>query len=150
MRYAYLQFDGIGNAANAHRKVGNLFDVKLKAIDNLHRAGVEIVPVVTIVNGINNEQVGRIIQFALDNPRKIGFLSFQPVSFTGRDEAITDERRVAQRYTLSHLAHDVKGQTGLGEPARDWFPISFMSTFSDWGTSRGRVRRGRFGLLRRG
>ena len=132
LRYAYLQFDGIGNAANAHRKVGNLFDVKLKAIDNLHRAGVEIVPVVTIVNGINNEQVGRIIQFALDNPKKIGFLSFQPVSFTGRDEAITDERRKAQRYTLSHLAHDVKGQTGLGEPARDWFPISFMSTFSDW------------------
>jgi uncharacterized radical SAM superfamily Fe-S cluster-containing enzyme len=132
MRYAYLQFNGIGNAANAHRKVGNLFDVKLKAIDNLHRAGVEIVPVVTIVNGINNEQVGRIIQFALDNPKKIGFLSFQPVSFTGRDEAITDDRRKAQRYTLSHLAHDVKGQTGLGEPARDWFPISFMSTFSDW------------------
>src|SRR5438309_3661740 len=132
MRYAYLQFDGIGNAANAHRKVGNLFDVKLKAIDNLHRAGVEIVPVVTIVNGINNEQVGRIIQFALDNPKKIGFLSFQPVSFTGRDEAITDDRRKAQRYTLSHLAHDVKGQTGLCEPKRDWFPISFMSTFSDW------------------
>ncbi|HTM38781.1 MAG TPA: radical SAM protein [Terriglobales bacterium] len=132
LRYAYLQFDGIGNAANAHRKVGNLFDVKLKAIDNLHRAGVEIVPVVTIVNGINNEQVGRIIQFALDNPKRIGFLSFQPVSFTGRDEEITDDRRQAQRYTLSHLAHDVKKQTGLGEPARDWFPISFMSTFSDW------------------
>ena len=132
MRYAYLQFDGIGNAANAHRKVGNLFDVKLKAIDNLHRAGCEIVPVVTIVNGINNEQVGRIIQFALDNPKKIGFLSFQPVSFTGRDEAVTDDRRKAQRYTLSHLAHDVKNQTGLGEPRRDWFPISFMSTFSDW------------------
>ena len=32
----------------------------------------------------------------------------------------------------SHLAHDVKNQTGLGEPVRDWFPISFMSTFSDW------------------
>jgi 7,8-dihydro-6-hydroxymethylpterin dimethyltransferase len=132
LRYAYLQFDGIGNAANAHRKVGNLFDVKLKAIDHLHAAGVEIIPVVTILNGINNEQVGRIIQFALDNPKKIGFLSFQPVSFTGRDEAITDERRTAQRYTLSHLAHDVQEQTGLGEPARDWFPISFMGTFSDW------------------
>jgi uncharacterized radical SAM superfamily Fe-S cluster-containing enzyme len=132
MRYAYLQFDGIGNAANAHRKVGNLFDVKLKAIENLHTAGVEIVPVVTIVNGINNEQVGRIIKFALDNPKRIGFLSFQPVSFTGRDEAVTDDRREAQRYTLSHLAHDVKNQTGLGEPSRDWFPISFMGTFSDW------------------
>jgi len=132
LRYAYLQFDGIGNAANAHRAVGNLFDVKLKAIENLHKAGCEIVPVITIVNGINNEQVGRIIKFALDNPKTISFLSFQPVSFTGRDEAITEERRVAQRYTLAHLAHDVKNQTGLGEPARDWFPISFMGTFSDW------------------
>jgi uncharacterized radical SAM superfamily Fe-S cluster-containing enzyme len=132
LRYAYLQFDGIGNAANSHRLVGNLFDVKLQAIENLHKAGVDIVPVITIVNNLNNEQVGRIIEFALDNPRKISFLSFQPVSFTGRDEEITDERRQAQRYTLSHLAHDVKSQTGLGEPTRDWFPISFMSTFSDW------------------
>src|SRR5438309_8541600 len=132
LRYAYLQFDGIGNAANEHRKVGNLFDVKLQAIHNLHEAAVDIVPVTTIVNGINNEQVGRIIQFALDNPKTISFLSFQPVSFTGRDEAITEERRKAQRYTLSHLAHDVKTQTGIGEPIRDWFPISFMSTFSDF------------------
>jgi 7,8-dihydro-6-hydroxymethylpterin dimethyltransferase len=108
LRYAYLQFDGIGNAANSHRRVGNLFDVKLRAIENLWSAGVDIVPVVTIVNGVNNEQVGRIIEFALDNPRKICFVSFQPVSFTGRDEEVTDERRAAQRYTLSHLAHDVK------------------------------------------
>src|SRR5436190_4552070 len=132
LRYAYLQFDGIGNAANEHRMVGNLFDVKLRAIENLHAAGVEIVPVTTIVNGINNEQVGRIIQFALDNPKKISFCSFQPVSFTGRDEEVSDERRQAQRYTLSHMAHDIKNQTGIGEPTRDWFPISFMSTFSDW------------------
>jgi uncharacterized radical SAM superfamily Fe-S cluster-containing enzyme len=132
LRYAYLQFDGIGNAANSHRLVGNLFDVKLRAIENLWTAGVDIVPVVTIVNGVNNEQVGRIIQFALDNPRKINFLSFQPVSFTGRDEEVTPERRAAQRYTLSHLAHDVKNQMSIGEPVRDWFPISFMGTFTDW------------------
>ena len=132
LRYAYLQFDGIGNAANSHRLVGNLFDVKLQAIEHLHQAGVDIVPVITILNGINNEQVGRVVQFALDNPKKISFLSFQPVSFTGRDEEITDERRHAQRYTLSHLAHDVKNQTGIGEPTRDWFPISFMGTFTDW------------------
>jgi uncharacterized radical SAM superfamily Fe-S cluster-containing enzyme len=132
LRYAYLQFDGIGNAANSHRLVGNLFDVKLRAIENLWSAGVDIVPVVTIVNGVNNEQVGRIIQFALDNPRKINFLSFQPVSFTGRDEEVTPERRAAQRYTLSHLAHDVKNQMQIGEPTRDWFPISFMGTFTDW------------------
>jgi uncharacterized radical SAM superfamily Fe-S cluster-containing enzyme len=132
LRYAYLQFDGIGNAANSHRAVGNLFDVKLRAIENMHKAGITIIPVITIVNGVNNEQVGRVVQFALDNPKVIPFLAYQPVSFTGRDEAITDERRMAQRYTLSHLAHDVKNQTGIGEPTRDWFPISFMSTFSDW------------------
>jgi len=132
LRYAYLQFDGIGNAANSHRAVGNLFDVKLRAIENLHSNGVDIVPVITIINGVNNEQVGAVIKFALDNPKKISFLSFQPVSFTGRDEEVTDERRAAQRYTLSHLAHDVKNQVGMGVPARDWFPISFMSTFSDW------------------
>ena len=132
LRYAYLQFDGIGNAANSHRRVGNLFDVKLRAIENLHSNGVDIVPVVTIVNGVNNEQVGRIIEFALDNPKTINFLSFQPVSFTGRDEEVTPERRAAQRYTLSHLAHDVKNQTGIGEPTRDWFPISFMGSFTDW------------------
>src|SRR3979409_2675273 len=45
---------------------------------------------------------------------------------------MTDARLHAQRYTLSHLAHDVKDQTGLGEPTRDWFPISFMGTFTDW------------------
>ena len=45
---------------------------------------------------------------------------------------MTPERRAAQRYTLSHLAHDVKNQTGIGEPVRDWFPISFMGSFTDW------------------
>ena len=132
LRYAYLQFDGVGNEANSHRAVGNLFDVKLRAIENLYSAGVDIVPVITLINGVNNEQVGAVVRFALDNPKKIPFLSFQPVSFTGRDEEVTPERRAAQRYTLANLAHDVKNQTGLGEPVRDWFPISFMSTFSDF------------------
>ncbi len=132
LRYAYLQFDGIGNAANSHRRVGNLFDVKLQAVENLYANGVDIVPVTTLINGVNNEQVGSLIRFALDNPKKIPFLAFQPVSFTGRDEEVTEDRRFAQRYTLSHLAHDVKTQTGLGEPARDWYPISFLGTFSDW------------------
>src|SRR3954471_8798538 len=81
LRYAYLQFDGIGNDANSHRQVGNLFDVKLRAIDNLHEAGVEIVLVITLVNNVNNDQVGSIVRFAMDNPKKIAFLSFQPVSF---------------------------------------------------------------------
>ncbi|HEV7797225.1 MAG TPA: radical SAM protein [Pyrinomonadaceae bacterium] len=132
LRYVYLQFDGVGNDANSHRQVGNLFDVKMRAINNLHEAGVEIVLVTTLVNGINNDQVGSIVRFALDNPKKIAFLSFQPVSFTGRDEEITPQRRLQQRYTLSHLAHDVKDQVGITEPTRDWFPLSLMGAFADF------------------
>ncbi len=132
LRFVYLQFDGIGNDANSHRQIGNLFDVKLRAINNLHEAGVDIILVTTLVNGINNDQVGTIIRFALENPKKISFIAFQPVSFTGRDELITEKRRLQQRYTLAHLAHDVKGQVGITEPTRDWFPLSLMGAFADF------------------
>lgn len=131
LRMAYLQFDGVGNEANAHRKVGNLFDVKVRAIENLHAAGIDVILVVTVVNGVNNHEIGRIIDFAIENADKVTVVSFQPVSFTGRDEDICDELRAKQRYTLSHLAHDIKKQTGFTEPLRDWFPLSAMGPFSD-------------------
>jgi len=132
LRYAYLQFDGIGNDANSHRQVGNLFDVKLRAIENMHEAGIEIILVITIVNNVNNDQVGPIVNFARENPKKVAFVAFQPVSFTGRDEDITPQRRLRQRYTLSHLARDVQIQTGITEPTRDWFPLSMFSAFADF------------------
>jgi hypothetical protein len=131
LRFAYLQFDGVGNENNQHRKVGNLFDVKLRAIENLCRHGVDITLVTTIVNGVNNHQVGDILRFAIENIDKINAVAFQPVSFTGRDEGIDDETRIRQRYTLSHLAHDVKAQAGIGEPMRDWYPLSASGPFSD-------------------
>jgi uncharacterized radical SAM superfamily Fe-S cluster-containing enzyme len=131
LRIAYLQFDGVGEDANAHRKVGNLFDVKLRAIENLHRAGIDIALVVTIVRTVNDDQVGRIVKFAVENCDKISFVSFQPVSFTGRDEDIDDQTRAARRYTLSHLAEDIKTQTGATEPLRDWFPLSAAGAVSD-------------------
>ena len=131
LRMAYLQFDGVTNESNSHRKVGNLFDVKKRAIENLHAAGIDVILVVTVANGVNNDQVGPIVDFAIENADKVTVVSFQPVSFTGRDEDVTDERRIAQRYTLSHLAHDLKAQTGFIEPHRDWFPLSAMGPFSD-------------------
>jgi len=131
LRLCYLQFDGVTNEANSHRKVGNLFDVKLRAIENLAAAGIDVVLVVTLINGVNNEQVGPILQFAIDNADKITVVSFQPVSFTGRDEDISDEDRKKQRYTLSHLAHDVHDQLKMTHPHRDWFPLSSMNPMSN-------------------
>jgi uncharacterized radical SAM superfamily Fe-S cluster-containing enzyme len=131
LRFVYLQFDGVTNEANSHRKVGNLFEVKQKAIDNLYAAGVDVALVTTIVNTINNDQVGPIVRFMADNIEKMVAVAFQPVSFTGRDDEISDEDRIKYRYTLSHLAHDLKEQLGIVEPMRDWFPLSASGPFSD-------------------
>ncbi len=131
LRLAYLQFDGVTNRANAHRKIGNLFDVKVRAIENLHAAGIDVVLVVTVVNGVNNDQVGKIVDFAIANADKITVVSFQPVSFTGRDEDVSHADRARQRYTLSHLAQDLHHHAPAIEPLRDWFPLSAMGPFSD-------------------
>jgi uncharacterized radical SAM superfamily Fe-S cluster-containing enzyme len=131
LRLCYLQFDGVSNEAHEFRRVGNLFDVKRRAIDNLAAVGIDVVLVVTVVKGVNDDQVGQIVRFAIENADKCTVVSFQPVSFTGRDEEISDERRQAQRYTLSMLAEDVHRQLGITHPHRDWFPLSAMNPFSD-------------------
>src|SRR6266545_3498893 len=78
LRFAYLQFDGVGNENNQHRKVGNLFDVKLKAIENLPRHAVAVTLGTTLINGVNHHQVGDILRFAIANVEKINALAFQP------------------------------------------------------------------------
>ena len=128
---AYLQFDGVTNEANSHRKISNLFDVKKIAIENMYAAGIKITPVVTIVNGLNNQSVGPIVDFCMENHEKIGGPAFQPVSFTGRDEEITDEARHRQRYTTSHLAHELsRYYDGKIDPLRDWFPLGAGVSFA--------------------
>jgi uncharacterized radical SAM superfamily Fe-S cluster-containing enzyme len=127
----YLQFDGTNEEDNKHRGVGNLFDVKLKAIENLASVGIKVTLVTTIVNSWNNEGIGSIVKFAAENIDKVQTIAFQPVSFTGRDEDISDNDRIAQRYTLSGMTHDLKDQLdGTLEPLRDWFPLSSYSAFT--------------------
>jgi len=128
---AYLQFDGVTNEKNQHRGVGNLFDVKLQAIENMAKAGMKTTLVTTIVNGTNNDGIGPIVDFAVRNIDKIQTIAFQPVSFTGRDEEIDNETRYAQRYTLSQMVEDLKSQLNADwEPMRDWFPLSSYSAFT--------------------
>ncbi len=127
----YLQFDGTNDEDNKHRGVGNLFDVKLKAIENLASVGIKVTLVTTIVNSWNNEGIGSIVKFAAENIDKVQTIAFQPVSFTGRDEDVSDKDRIAQRYTLAGMTHDLKKQLdGVLEPLRDWFPLSSYSAFT--------------------
>ena len=128
---AYLQFDGTTEEKNKHRGVGNLLDVKLQAIENMSKVGMKTTLVTTIVNGVNNDNIGSIVQFAARNIDKIQTIAFQPVSFTGRDEDISDETRYAQRYTLSQMTEELQAQLKVEwEPMRDWFPLSSYSAFT--------------------
>jgi 7,8-dihydro-6-hydroxymethylpterin dimethyltransferase len=131
LRLCYLQFDGVTDAAYASRHVSAPFAMKQRAIDNLHAAGVDVVLVPTIVGGQNADQVGEIVRFAIDNADKVTVVSFQPVSFSGCYEDVPEPVRRQQRYTLSHLVHDIQSQTGLTEPLRDWFPLASMNPFTD-------------------
>jgi hypothetical protein len=96
----------------------NLFDVKLqrdRAPPRRRRGNRS--SVITIVNGVNNEQVGphRCEFAARQRRRRSTVLSFQPVSFTGRDEAISPERAAPPNATrCRHLAHDVAEPDGYG------------------------------------
>ena len=143
---AYLQFDGVDNEANAHRKIGNLFDVKLRAIEELHAAGIDVILVVTVVNGVNNDQVGTIVEFAIENADKITVVSFQPVSFTGRDEDIDDEtaraaalHAVATSRTTSRRRPASPSRCATGSRSRRWARSATSSTTcsasdADWGS----------------
>ncbi|MDT7779106.1 MAG: 7,8-dihydro-6-hydroxymethylpterin dimethyltransferase, partial [Acidobacteriota bacterium] len=127
----YLQFDGVSEEKNAHRGVGNLFDVKLRAIENLASVGIKVTLVTTIVNTINNDDIGRIVEFAAKNIDKVQTIAFQPVSFTGRDEDVPDAIREQQRYTLAGMAGDLEQQLGgRMKSLRDWFPLSSYSAFT--------------------
>ncbi|HEV2704360.1 MAG TPA: radical SAM protein [Pyrinomonadaceae bacterium] len=127
----YLQFDGVSEEKNKHRGVGNLFDVKLRAIENLASVGIKVTLVTTIVNTINNDAIGQIVEFAAKNIDKVQTIAFQPVSFTGRDEDVPDEIRMQQRYTLAGMADDLEQQLGGRLKAlRDWFPLSSYSAFT--------------------
>jgi tetraether lipid synthase len=128
---AYLQFDGVTNEGNSHRHISNLFDAKQLAIDRLHEAGIDMTPVTTVVNTVNDRNVGKILDFVIQNSDKMGGVSFQPVSFTGRDEEISDEDRGRQRYTISHLAHELaRYYDGKIDAHRDWYPLGAMGSFT--------------------
>src|SRR5262249_41875994 len=69
--------------------------------------------------------------FCMENHDKVGGPAFQPVSFTGRDEDISDGDRHRQRYTTSHLAHELaRYYDGKVDPLRDWFPLGAGVSFA--------------------
>ena len=89
---------------------------------------------VAVVNGVNNQDVGDVVRFALRNVDKVRSVLFQPIMFAGRDADVPDDVRRARRYTLADLAFDLREQSSTmeWEPMRDWFPTSAYSVFANF------------------
>ena len=106
-------------------------EVKRQALENIAAAGMRTTLQVTVVNGLNNDGLGDIVRFAIENIDEIHGVLFQPVMFSGRDERISSDDRYAKRYPLSQLAYDLQEQgSTTWRPMRDWFPISDYGIFA--------------------
>ncbi|MFH1071318.1 MAG: radical SAM protein [Candidatus Glassbacteria bacterium] len=122
----YLQFDGVDDEVYKKTRGRALMKYKDATIEAVRKAGIKIVFVPTIAAGINDHQVGPILQYALDNIDVLSGISYQPISLTGR---VSAEERQKLRFTLPDLARCVEEQTGI-VVKNDWYPLSFVSPIS--------------------
>ena len=116
----YMQFDGVTEEPYLKTRNANILHKKIEAIENCRKAGLGIVLVPTLVKGINDDQVGDIIQFALDNLDVIRGVNFQPVAFAGRTPANEIDQIEKQRITIDDFIANVEDQTD-GRIKKDTF-----------------------------
>ncbi len=104
----FLQFDGMNE--EIHRKLrGGLFlKRKMAAIENCRRRGIGVVLVPTVVPGVNDHELGAIVQFAFENLDVVRGAHFQPVSYFGRYPAPPSD---ADRITIPEIIRKLEVQT---------------------------------------
>lgn len=124
----YLQFDGVTEEPYIKTRNANILDKKIEAIENCRKVGLGVVLVPTLVKGINDDQIGDIIQFALDNIDVIRGVNFQPVSFAGRTPSDKVEQ---QRITIDDLVNDVEKQTNGKIKKEAFYPAATVAPISE-------------------
>ena len=118
----YLQFDGVTPQPYIQARGFDLFDIKKRAIRNLSEAGFKsIVLVPVLMKGVNDDQIGDIIRFAVDHRDCIRAVNFQPVAFTGR---IDRDERDRMRITIPDLMRLAEVQTDGLINRNSWYPVS--------------------------
>lgn len=104
----FLQFDGTDNSIYKKLRGAELLDLKIKAVENCKKYNIGVVLVPTLVPDINVNNIGEIIDFALDNIDVVRGVHFQPVSYFGRTPGIPKDE---QRITLPELMDNIEKQT---------------------------------------
>ena len=117
----YLQFDGLTPEVFKFIRGVDLLEIKMKAIENLREAGWDsIVLVVTLVKGVNDSQLGDIINFAAKNFDIIRCINVQPVSLCGR---LPQKERENMRITIPDFMKAVEEQTNGTIKVSDFYPV---------------------------
>ena len=114
----YLQFDGF--SAQTHQAIRGveLLPLKLKALDRLAQAKLDVVLVPAIEKGINHDEIGAIVKFGIEHPAVRG-IAFQPVTHSGRFAPFDP----LDRETLADVIHGIEEQTDGLFVASDFIPV---------------------------
>lgn len=125
----YLQFDGLTGDVYKQIRGVDLLDMKLAAIENCRKQGVQVVLAMTIVSGINDDQIGKVIEFATENSDIIAGVALQPAFTSGRFDA----KRVVP-LTMGDVIFMLDGQTDGLIKAEDIWPLGCSHPLCDTGT----------------
>jgi uncharacterized radical SAM superfamily Fe-S cluster-containing enzyme len=105
----YLQFDGTRDEIFQKMRGASLLEKKIRVIEHCQKEGLGVVLVPTLVPGVNADNVGDILQFAMEHIPTVRGVHFQPVSYFGRyPQPPTD----ADRITLPEVIQSIEEQTG--------------------------------------
>lgn len=108
----YLQFDSLRDEVHRELRGARLREVRLRALEQLNRHDISTTLVVTVKKGLNDQELGDIIAFALQQPCVRG-VTFQPIQAAGRLEGYDPEH---DRLTLSEVRRRILEQTPLFKP----------------------------------
>jgi hypothetical protein len=120
MNTVYLQFDGVKPETYEKTRGFNALPAKLKAIENCRKVDLQVVLVPTLVKGVNDDQVGDMIEFSAKNVDVVRGLNVQPVAFTGR---IDRSKLKKQRITIPDFIKLVEEQTNGVITRDDFYPV---------------------------
>ncbi len=114
----YLQFDSFKEEALFSLRGANLKRIREKAIANLNELNLSTTLVVTLQKGLNDDEIGEIIEYALTQKCVRG-VTFQPTQIAGRLDNFNHE---TDRITLTEVRRKILEQSEIFT-ADDLIPV---------------------------
>jgi uncharacterized radical SAM superfamily Fe-S cluster-containing enzyme len=107
--WIYFQFDGFESETYAViRGEPDILPSKMRALDRLADAGCMVILVPAIERGVNEHEIGAIIQFAMRHPAVKG-VNFQPAFHAGRHMPHDPMERITIPDILQHIESQMEG-----------------------------------------